>query len=96
MVLNEAKTRGSVLGWLFLMLPPAGIGIVIEVDGQHYYSTYDGRDSPRRYSGNGLRTDCSDCLAMKYIFLGHGFGQSDTEKIQIKFCRTLFDRYALL
>lgn len=45
MVLDKAKTRCSVLGWLFLMLPLAGIGIVIEVDGQHYYSKYDGRDS---------------------------------------------------
>ncbi|GEM_PF-3988145 len=34
----------------FLLLLPGGRRVVIEVDGQHHYTTDDGRASPKRYS----------------------------------------------
>jgi very-short-patch-repair endonuclease len=80
----------------FLLLLPAGVRIVIEVDGKHHYSNESGRADPARYS-DMMAADRALRLAgyEVYRFGAEELSRDGAQEMLIEFYRTLFKSYSL-
>lgn len=81
----------------FFLLLPAGVRVVIEIDGKEHYTDPNGRPSPRAYAEMMAADRALRLVGYEvYRFGAYELGQPNAEEVLISFYRSLFERYSLL